>query len=66
MSEGYVRIEYEGSVVYVKVNKEGLYICPICDKALFQTPRDLMLHIVAHAKGYTEKRVKVRKVEEEE
>jgi hypothetical protein len=41
-----------------------LYICPICEDALFHTPRDLMLHIVAHAKGYTERKVKVRNIEE--
>jgi len=56
-------VEYEGSIVYAKVNKDGLYGCPICEKAFFQSPRDLMLHITAHAKGYVERMVKVKKVE---
>jgi hypothetical protein len=64
LSGDLVKVEYEGSLIYVKINKDGLYICPICEDALFHTPRDLMLHIVAHAKGYTERKVKVRKIEE--
>ena len=59
-----MKVEYEGSLIYARVNKDGLYVCPICGDTLLYTPRDLMQHIVAHAKGYTEKRVKVRKTEE--
>lgn len=64
MSGDLVKVEYEGSLIYARVNKDGLYVCPICEDALLYTPRDLMHHIVAHAKGYTEKRVKVRKMGE--
>ncbi len=63
MSGDQVVVEYDGSIIYARVNKDGLYVCPICENALFQHPRDLMLHIVAHAKGYTEKLVKIKKVE---
>jgi len=61
LEEGYVKVEFEGSVIYTTVNKDGLYICPICREALFQSPRDLMLHIIAHAKGYTQRKAKVKK-----
>ncbi|MDM7275955.1 MAG: hypothetical protein P3X22_007595 [Thermoprotei archaeon] len=50
-------VEYRGSIVYARRVKDGLLECPIC-YGLFQTAPDLMRHIVAHAKGYTEKRVK--------
>jgi hypothetical protein len=56
-------VDYEGSIVYARVNKDGLYVCPVCEVALFQSPRDLMLHIMAHAKGYTEKLAKIKEVE---
>lgn len=65
MSGNIVRVEYEGSVIYAAVNRDGLYICPLCENALFQSPHDLMLHILAHAKGYTEKRAKIKRKGEE-
>ncbi len=44
-----VIIEYDGSIIRA-TKQGGLYKCPYCN-ALFYTPKDLLHHIVAHAKG---------------
>ncbi|MEM4800605.1 MAG: C2H2-type zinc finger protein [Acidilobaceae archaeon] len=50
----------------VEVTPDGLYVCPVCNKALFASPSDLMHHIIAHARGLTNKLVKVAEKEEKE
>jgi len=42
LSGDLVKVEYEGSLIYVKINKDGLYICPICEDALY-TERKVMV-----------------------
>ena len=55
-----VIIEYEGSIVktFLREYPEA-YACPICGlyihKPSFTSKRDLFFHLVAHAKGFTER-----------
>ncbi len=43
-------VEYRGSIVRAPV-RDGYYVCPLCGEALLATPKDLMRHLVAHARG---------------
>jgi len=52
-----VIVEYAGSRVRaLKEKSTGLLLCPICRRARFSTPEDLLAHMVAHAKGTLEHR----------
>ncbi len=52
-----VLVEYAGSRVRaLKERETGLLVCPICRRARFATPSDLLAHLVAHAKGTLDKR----------
>ena len=52
-----VLVEYAGSRVRAFREREtGLLVCPICRKARFAAPPDLLAHMVAHAKGTLDKR----------
>ncbi|MEM1685858.1 MAG: hypothetical protein QXO93_04930 [Acidilobaceae archaeon] len=64
MSNDMIKIDYNGSIVYVKKNKDGLIICPICEEVLLSDVSDLYNHILAHARRYVDKRVKVKSREE--
>ncbi len=47
MENDYVIINEYGSLVKVKVTKEGLLICPLCG-AKFFSAKDLVSHIISH------------------
>ena len=50
--EGHVIVEYSGSIVLAKIDKEvGLLACPICEKSYFASHKDLISHIVSHARN---------------
>ncbi|MEM4511932.1 MAG: hypothetical protein QXK97_01335 [Acidilobaceae archaeon] len=66
MTERKREVSYKGSRVLAEVTSDGLYVCPVCGRALFASSSDLMHHIVAHARGLTTKLVKVTEEEEEE
>jgi len=47
-------IEYMGSKFRVKI-VDGSLICPICNNYYFYSPKDLILHIIAHTKSFEDK-----------
>ena len=47
MEDNYIIINEYGSLIKVKVTKEGLLICPLCGARFFST-KDLISHIISH------------------
>ncbi len=41
---------YRGSVVVARIRNGGLMVCPVCGKYYFSSEKDLILHIISHAK----------------
>ncbi len=41
---------YRGSVVIARVRSDGLIVCPVCGRYYFASEKDLILHIISHAK----------------
>ncbi len=52
-----VVVEYAGSRFRaLRERGTGLLVCPVCRRARFASPADLIAHLVAHAKGTLDKR----------
>jgi uncharacterized C2H2 Zn-finger protein len=46
-----VIVEFKGSKFVAERDQRGLYVCPICRNYMFYSEKDLVLHIVAHARN---------------
>ncbi|WP_292320930.1 hypothetical protein [Caldisphaera sp.] len=50
-------INYKGSkIIAYKLRGTSILVCPVCKLSYFYSEADLINHIIAHAKGFIEKR----------
>ncbi|MFP3144296.1 MAG: hypothetical protein RXQ93_04680 [Caldisphaera sp.] len=50
-------INYKGSkIITYKLKGTSILVCPICKLSYFYSEADLFNHLIAHAKGFIEKR----------
>ncbi len=50
-----IKVSYKGSTLIVKVTRDGLLECPICNEYLFYSEEDLFHHVTSHARNLLKK-----------